>query len=336
MVLIDTSKNDLNLQTLSLTELQAVFGVLDDAAIIARLRAYRPVGRQGYPLSALWRAYVASFYLNLPHTNALIRRLQDDPGLRVLCGFDAELPHRTTFNRFIARLSDYPDLVESCFARLTDKLKAVLPDLGQAVAVDATPIRTHSNPQRKKCSDPEASWGYTHSPQSPNKDGSVKFYGYKAHMAADANYGLPLFLNITTGKRNDSPELPPLIEKGKQLYAWLQPEVVIADRGYDSAANNRFLYQQGIAPVIHIRKPANAELYQGIYTKEGIPTCLGRVPMEYVTTDERGHHLYRCRQGGCQFYGSLKGGIRHCDDEYWQDPTEDIRLFGVIRRNSPQ
>ena len=334
MARTDTNKSSLAWQTLSAVELQAVFDVLDDADIIARLRAYRPTGRQGYPLLALWRAYVASFYLNLPHTNGLIRRLQDDPGLRALCGFDDELPHRTTFNRFIARLSYHPDLVKACFARLTDQLKELLPDLGQEIAVDSTAVRTHSNPHRN--SDPEASWGYTHSPQSRNKDGRETFFGYKAHMAADANHGLPLSVKITTGKRNDSPELPAVIAEARALYPWLEPKAVIADRGYDSAANHRFLYQQGIAPVIHIRKPANAKLYHGIYTKEGIPTCLGRVPMEYVTTDEREHHLYRCRQEGCHLLTSPKGGIRHCDDEYWQDPTEDIRLFGAIRRNSPQ
>ena len=43
-----------------------------------RLQEYRPTGRQGYPLKALWRAYVGSFVLNLAHTNALIRRLEDD------------------------------------------------------------------------------------------------------------------------------------------------------------------------------------------------------------------------------------------------------------------
>ena len=49
----------------------------------------RPVGRQGYPLRALWRAYLLSFLLNLPHTNALIRRLHADTELRRLCGYDS-------------------------------------------------------------------------------------------------------------------------------------------------------------------------------------------------------------------------------------------------------
>ena len=32
----------------------------------------------------------------------------------------------------------------------------------------------------------------------------------------------------------------------------------------------------------------------------------------------------------------MRGGIRHCDTEVWEDPTRNVRLFGVIRRNGPE
>ena len=48
-------------QSPRLAELKAVFAAGDDTAILARLQAYRPTGRPGYPLRALWRAYLASF-----------------------------------------------------------------------------------------------------------------------------------------------------------------------------------------------------------------------------------------------------------------------------------
>ena len=318
-----------------ITELQAVFDALDDDRILTRLGMYRQLGRQGHSLHALWRAYVASFHLNLPHTNGLIRELEDDPNLREVCGFNpsAPLPGRRTFNRFIQRLSRHSRLVEACLAHLTDRLKAILPDLGKEVAIDASVIRSHANPKKGK--DPEASWGVTHSPQSRDKDGLAWVFGYKVHMVVDANYGIPLAQFVTTGKRNDSPELPPLVNHAKSLHSWFQPEVAIADRGYDSAANHQALwFKHGIIPVIHIRKPSKSDLYQGIYTKEGIPTCVGMVPMDYVATDGNGHHLYRCPQNGCHLKDSLNGGIRHCDTVYLQDPSEDLRLFGVIRRDS--
>ena len=202
-------------------ELSAVFASLCDDALLSRLQEYRPVGRQGYPLKALWRAYVASFILNLPHTNALIRRLEDEREFRALCGFPGPLPHRTTFNRFIQRLSHHADLVEATFVDITHQLKALVPGLGNQVAVDATTVRSHCNPNRKRLSDPEASWTAKNSARA--KNGAKEWHhGYKVHMVADANYGLPLAHLVTTAKRNDSPELPAVIARGEALYPWFK------------------------------------------------------------------------------------------------------------------
>jgi len=94
-------------------ELTRVYEVIDDTKLIDRLSQYRWTGRPGHDLRALWKAYVAAFILNLPTTNALIRRLQEDSTLRRLCGF-REMPSRWTFNRFFARLTKHLDLVEEC------------------------------------------------------------------------------------------------------------------------------------------------------------------------------------------------------------------------------
>ena len=75
--------------------------------------------------------------------------------------------------------------------------------------------------------------------------------------------------------------------------------------------NNEFLHRRGITPMIHIRRLPNNALFDGIYTVEGAPTCMGGKPMEYVRTDPRtGHHLYRCPAGGCDRKSKIKG-IQH-------------------------
>ena len=317
--------------THGLANLQAVLDCLDDQVLLARLQAYRPTGRPGYPLRALWRAYCCTFLLNLPHTNALIRELETNQALRELCGFEG-LPHRTTFNRFIQRLSHHADLVEAAFNRLTHEIASLLPDLGREVAVDSTVVRSHSNPNRKHISDPEASW--TAKTSTRAKSQKEWYWGYKLHMVADSRYGIPLIQVVTTAKRSDSPELSPLIAKAQGLHAWLRPQVVTADKGYDSRQNHQHLYQQGILPIIPLRRPSNAKLYDGIYTALGIPTCVGQVPMRYVRSDPKRGHLYRCV--GCHLATSTRGGIRHCDTEVWEDPKRDIRLFGAVRRDSPE
>ena len=162
------------------------------------MREARFNGSPGYRLGPFWRSYVASFILNLPHTNALIRRLTEDRDLRSLCGFGDVLPHRSTFNRFIRRLSHYSHLVEACFAKVTGKLKELLPDLDEQVAVDSTVVCTHSNPNRKYISDPEASWTAKNSARA--KQGGTEWaFGYKLHAVVDATYGPAL-----GGRRDDS------------------------------------------------------------------------------------------------------------------------------------
>ena len=78
------------------------------------------------------------------------------------------------------------------------------------------------------------------------------------------------------------------------------------------------------------RRPPGGKRHDGIYTTDGVPTCLGQVEMEYIRTDpDIGHHLYRCPAGGCArqqtVLGYAAGG-----DEAWEDPEQDIRGCGHI------
>ena len=314
-------------------DLETVFGNLNDGPLCDHLEGHGRNGRPGYPIKALWHSYVASFVLNLPHTNALIRLLRDSPELRLLCGFSGPLPHRTTFNRFIQRLSHHPDLVEAAFADLIGQLKVLLPDLGEEVAVDSTTVRSHCNPNRRPVSDPEASWTAKNSTQA--KEGGKEWrHGYKVHMIADVNHGIPLAHVVTTAKQSDSPMLPKVIASAEDLYPWFRPYAVVGDRGYDAKSNHEYLHEKGILPIIHIRRPARTALVDGIYTAYGVPTCMGGIPMRYIKSDPQKGHLYRCK--GCHLASSRRGGVVHCDTEIWENPSKNIRLFGVIRRDGPE
>ena len=83
----------------------------------------------------------------------------------------------------------------------------------------------------------------TRRPRGPNKDSVSSpsldewVFGYKAHIVADANRGIPLQMTVTTASRNDAPLLEPLLN---DLAVWCQwfrlvnGITVIADRVYDS------------------------------------------------------------------------------------------------------
>ena len=317
-------------------DLGAILDSMDATPLFERLRQYQARGGpKGHPLRALWRAHVASFALGLSSTNDLIRRLQDDPEFRMLCGFSS-LPHRTTFNRFITRLGHHVELVDACLVPLVDQLAKVLPDFGKNVAVDSTVVDTHSNPNRTnaagECSDPEASWTKKHA--ASGKEETEWHFGYKFHLAVDATYSLPIAGHVTTAKRHDSPEFPRLMERAQGAHSWFSPEYVMADKGYDSRKNHEYVQQQGGALIAPTRRsPSRDKLYEGIYTSAGVPTCVGMVPMEYVKSDPERGHLYRCRREGCHL--RTRQGVRYCADEYWEGRRDNPRLFGPLRRNSP-
>ena len=224
--------------------------------------------------------------------------------------------------------------MEAAFADLIGQLKILLPDLGDEVAVDSTTVRSHCNPNRRQpLSDPEASWTAKNSTQA--KEGGKEWrHGYKVHMVADVNHGIPLAHVVTTAKQNDSPMLPKVIASAEDLYPWFRPYAVVGDRGYDAKSNHEYLHEKGILPIIHIRRPARTALVDGIYTAYGVPTCMGGIPMNYIKSDPQKGHLYRCK--GCHLAGSRRGGVVHCDTEVWEDPSKNIRLFGAIRRDGPE
>ena len=325
-------------------EFRQILACLDDSAILDRLQEYRPTGRPGWPLRSLWNAYIASYYLDLGNTNDLIRRLELDPALREVCEFgDDGLPGRRTFNRFIRRLADHNDLVEKCVAQLTTKLKKRLPGFGQQVAIDATAVRTHSNPNKKskvtgEVSDPDAAWGVKHSARSKEKESTEFFFGYKVHMVADATHDLPIAFTVTPGNESDSPEMREVMDKTIGMFKWFKPKVALADRGYDAMDNFTYLFKKGIDPIIHIRKPtAHDGLYDGIYNKDALPLCMGMEPMDYIGEDGEGRYIFRCRSEGCHLKDSTQGGTRKCDTVIAEDRLNNLRVFGdKTRRGTPE
>ena len=315
-----------------LAQLSTVFANLSDASLLARLWLYRSaVGRRGYPLRPLWRAYVAGIFFNVNSTNDLIRRLRADAQFRRLCGFGSTLPHRTTFNRFIARLSYHPDLVQQCFAGVTGKLHERMPDLGEQVAIDSTTVRTHSAPNRKVVSDPDASWTAKNSPRV--KGGKEWSFGYKLHMVADANYGIPLSVLVKTARHQDSPELPALVDRARAMFPWFRPQAAMADKGYDSRQNFQYLHDNGVDAVIMVRRQ---DLYADIYADPTVPTCVGGFPMEYVRSDPVKGRLFRCRKEKCWLLGHRIPLLVNCDARQWEKPGKELRVQGALRARSPE
>ena len=315
-----------------LEELQEKLDAMNATDLLKRLRSYRWTGRPGYPLKAMWRVYASLFLLGLGNINDLYRKLRDQPEFREFCGLKT-LPRRTTINKFILRLTHHSDLVMAMFSQVTERLKDKYPDLGKEVAIDGTFVKAYANPNRSPHVDPDARWGYKNSARSKNGK-QVLDYGYKMNLVADIKYELPLVFLTLPANASEMTILPTVIAYAESVYPWFHPDVLVADKGFDSLQNHQYLIDKDILPIIHIRKPPKGGLYEGIYTENGVPTCIGRVPMQYVRSDPEKGWLYRC--GGCHLKESFKGAVRYCDTEVWEDPTTNPRLFGAIRRESPE
>ena len=151
-------------------------------------------------------------------------------------------------------------------------------------------------------------------------------------MAADANHGLPLAMILLPANRSNSPELPVVTDKARGLHPWLRPQAVIADREYDGQANFRHIMDAGAVPVILTRRMPGGRLRGGVYDHQGVPTCVGMVPMEYVRSDPERGHLFRCV--GCHL--ADRPGHANCRDEVWEHPSHNLRLGGAVRIGSAE
>ena len=303
----------------------------------------------------------------------MINQMHRNPALRRVIGFTdrissdtgrstPNIPSRRTFLRVFKGMQHpkVENMLEDEFVRLTNKLKYVLPDLGEDVCVDATTIKSYTrrrpvstehapgicpsadkyvdckNPSKCQVfSDSQASLGFKYCSKSPE---GIRFVqGYRAVTISCAKYGILLATIVTTGRASESRVLKDLYSKAKAQHPWFAPKTLIADAAYDALHIYRFLWKECVEPIINISDTPNSELRDGIYTRNGIPTCMGMVAMEFVRTDEKtGFHLYRCQKGGCDRLGNTKG-YSTCRDYVWEDPSRDRRLFGgKIRRGSPE
>ena len=340
---------------------------VDDTKIVALLQ--RPPakggrdGRPAYPPRALLKALLSKYILNLEYDLDLVAQLRRDPDLRETCGFGNKVPSASTFSRFRKRLIPHVEEVERCFAAITKALRPYLPGLGKAVAIDSTDIEAWANGLRAKdkIADTDARWGYRHSarlntnrgkrkgkkgsPKSQEDDGKggkaadqmELYFGYKSHVVADADYEIPLGHILTQGNSSDAKMFTKTIDKVRRDNLWLRPDYVIGDRGYDSLANHEAAVQRGMKPIVHIRNSKRKDrtpLYDPV---AGAPTCLGQKPMQYVRTDpDTGYHQFRCPGGGCDLKDSFAGARTYCDDAVWEDPYENLRIVGVVARQSEE
>lgn len=291
-----------------------------------RTRAFTPLGRLGYPIEAMLKAYLASCLIgDITSIADLVRRLQENPILALTCGFDISrpLPHRTTFSRFIGKLAKHQSLVDQCLREIVERLRVFLPDFGEILCVDCTPVSSWSNPARK--SDPDADFVY-----KGTVEGRKKWvFGYRLFIVSDAVQELPVGIMLTHAKDTERKMLLPLLKKIKAELPWLKFSAVCCDAGFDKYENfERIVKEFDAEPVIALAYKSEV---QG---SPAAPICKADLPFIFAGW-RRGQLAYRCPEEAGRAICPLPERCPH--KQIMVHPVHDYRRFGYrIPRDSPE
>ena len=232
-------------------ELEHIFDALDDGDLINALEATRWTGRPGYPIRVMWHTLVASFYLGIIHDTDLVRALRSNPLLASVCGIDRseDVASKFAYCRFRKKLITFNDLVARILSQCVETLKDALPGFGETVAVDATDVKAWANGLHQE-TDPDAGTGAKH-----KSSRRFYWYGYKVHLAVDADSELPISFTVTRANVYDGKHLAPVLKEAQRQFDWFQPAHVLADKGYDAKACFQFVGEElGAMPIIDVQK----------------------------------------------------------------------------------
>lgn len=282
-------------------KLSALLASPEVAALVADLQSTRWTGRPGYPIRAMvGMALVKSYYV-LPTWTRTVALVTEHAALRkaIGCpGADA-VPSVHACYRFTAKLRGNGPMLDACVAAVLASLRSELPGFGDTIAIDGSDLPAYANgqrflfnhgPERKKFSDPDASWGHR-SAISTRKGGG--FYGYKVHAAIDVATGLPLSWTTRTAKDAEVPVVDDLLDM--LAGNGFRPSVCIADKGYDAAAFYDGCEARGIRPVAPLRQ--TGKVAKGEHLP---PTCEHGVWAFAGADAKRGAAKYRCPSGECR------------------------------------
>lgn len=312
-----------------IAELKSVINSLIDDEFRKFLHGTKHRVGAGFIMESLWKAYLLSFILDMDCTNDLIRKIEENPGFTEICGFnmDRPLPSRWTFNRHITKLTQRPEMIEKLLDKAVSNLQQRLQGFGVTVAVDSTPVKSHSNPSRRIKADSEA--GFILKEGLPHK---VWKWGYKLHLLVDTTWELPIAYEVTLARESDVNNLIPLIEKAREKFDWFRPWHVVADRGYDAGYNYKAIHDIGSIPIIKMKEWQRKNDTRYTLDDNGIPHCQHGTPLLLKGHDKKKGMKYVCP------YRAGKVDCNHqCNLRVtWIRPLWEYRKFCSIPRDSEE
>lgn len=361
-----------------LLRLRYVLDAIPDEPLMQLLEDERGRGRNDYPVRPVWNSVLAGVVFQHVSIESLRRELLRNGQLRDVCGFSpdigmAAVPPPSAYTHFFESLFRHEDAILRMFQDLVDSLGVLLPDFGARLAVDGKAVPSAGKPNKGEADgrrETDADWGTK--TYRGEKDGKYwekvkRWFGFKLHLIVDSQYELPVAWHMTRASVSDTTQVLPLMKDLSEKHPGIVDRAghITADRGYDSAENNRDLWNEfAVKPVIDTRamwkdgektRPLYPDRADNIvYDERGGIYCMGpsaASPIELETRPmafsgfeaSRGALKYRCPAAAqgleCPLY--REGTCGGCGkSEYGRvvrvPLTLDERIFIPVPRDSPK
>ena len=200
-----------------LERLQKVFENLPDEKLIRRLKEKRGKGRNEWPVEAMWNSFIASFIFDHDSIASLLRELNRNSQLRIICGFQPHIysvltdkkdeygkrisesryklaPTASAYTNFLNNLKKCEQELREMFDTLVKYMYENLNGFGEIMEADGKAIQSYAGKISKKNS------GNKYTITKPNGEKVVKtkkWFGFRLHLLSDATYELPVDYEVT-------------------------------------------------------------------------------------------------------------------------------------------
>jgi transposase, IS5 family len=293
----------------SATTVERILDSPEVASLIRNIEGARWTGRKGYAVRALVGACLVKALYAIPTWSKTASLIAEHEALReALCGS----PSVYALYRFKDKLMNERETqLYECINCVLASLKEQHPGFGTNIAIDASDIPAYANgqrfvskngPERKRFSDPDASWGHR-SAVSTRKGGG--FYGYRLHMAVDTGTELPVGWFVATAKLNETPAVPRLIYEMEQHE--IKPSTAAMDLAYDNDTIYNAFDEIGCVPVVPLKEVGFVKKGKHLsekFCKHGWLTFAGA---DYKNKRTK----WRCPTGECKIKNTWIKGSRY-------------------------
>lgn len=315
--------------------LNLFFSTLNLWPYLKGLRSELPQGAKGYPRDAILRALLAAPLVGISTFTGLVERLESDIRFRYQCGFGiGKVPSIATFSRIFSKITE-AELVEKLFNALVEECrqKGILE--GNVVAIDSTAVDAYEKKQSKSRSNQTANadWGA----KKDSFGNTITWFGYKLHLAVDADSELPIAFEVTPANVNDGEIGTVLIEKAASSIedSRLKPHYYVMDAGYDQNKNYEAAHQAYAQAIIPLN-PRNEKIPPAGMLSNGTPVCSMGYEMVYWGADKNilkfrcPHVLGKvdCPYGSCWCTDSNYGLVKKVNIR------DDLRRYSNPHRNT--